>query len=85
MTLNYESGYTNTNAGVAKTDVDGYTTIDVQGSYVLPETDWRFSAGIQNLFDADFPFFDSYRGVDSAHVDFRRRIIFVDVVREFSW
>lgn len=85
MTINYESGYTNTNAGVAKTDVDGYTTIDVQGSYVLPETDWRFSAGIQNIFDADFPFFDSYRGVDSAHVDFRRRIIFVDVAREFSW
>ncbi|MCY3886045.1 MAG: TonB-dependent receptor [Gammaproteobacteria bacterium] len=85
LTINFESGYENIIAGVSKTDVDGYTTIDVQGSYMLPDSGWRFSGGIQNLFDADFPFFDSYRGVDSAHVDFRRRIIFFDVVKEISW
>ena len=85
LTINFESSYNNVNAGVAKTDVDGYTTVDVQGSYVLPNSDWRFTGGIQNVFDADFPFFDSYRGVDSAHVDFRRRVVFVDVVKEFSW
>lgn len=85
LTINLESSYKNVNAGVAKTDVDGYTTVDVQGTYVLPDTDWSFTGGIQNVFDADFPFFDSYRGVDSAHIDFRRRIIFFDVVKELSW
>ncbi len=85
LTINHESDYKNINTGVSKTDVDGYTTVDVQGKYELDDTGWRFTAGIQNLFDADFPFFDSYRGVDSAHIDFRRRIIFVDIVKDFSW
>lgn len=85
VTLNFESNYENTNAGVARTDVDGYRTVDVQGSYMLPDSRWHITAGVQNLFDADFPFFDSYRGVDSAHIDFRRRVIFFDVVKEFSW
>ena len=85
VTINFESGYTNTNAGVSVTEVDGYTTIDLQGSYMLADSDWRISGGVQNIFDADFPFFDSYRGVDSAHVDFRRRVIFFDIVKEFSW
>lgn len=85
VTINFESDYKNINTGVARTDVDGYRTVDVQGSYMLPNSDWHFTAGIQNIFDADFPFFDSYRGVDSAHVDFRRRIVFFDIVKEFSW
>ena len=85
VTLNFESSYKNVNSGVTQTDVDGYMTIDGQISYVLPDSDWRLTAGIQNVFDADFPFFDSYRGVDSAHVDFRRRVIFFDIVKEFSW
>lgn len=85
LTLNFESSYKNINAGVARTDVDGYNTIDVQGSYRPANSDWKVTTGIQNLFDADFPFFDSYRGVDSAHVDFRRRVFFVDFVKEFSW
>lgn len=85
LTMNFESDYENVTPGVFKTDVDGYTTFDIQASYEHPESDWNITAGIQNLFDADFPFFDSYRGVDSAHVDFRRRIFFFDVVKEFSW
>ncbi|MDE0129704.1 MAG: TonB-dependent receptor [Gammaproteobacteria bacterium] len=85
LTINHASSYENINTGVSRTDVDGYTTVDLQGSYVLSESGWRFTAGVQNIFDADFPFFDSYRGVDSAQIDFRRRIAFVDVVKEFSW
>ena len=85
LTMNFESDYENVTPGVFKTDVDGYTTFDIQASYEHPESDWNITAGVQNLFDADFPFFDSYRGVDSAHVDFRRRIFFFDVVKEFSW
>ena len=85
LTIKYEEGYENTNTGVLRTDVDGYTTVDLQGTYVLPESGWRVTAGVKNVFDADFPFFDGYNGVDSAHVDFRRRIAFVDIVKEFSW
>lgn len=85
VTMNFESDYKNTNANVARTDVDGYRTVDIQGTYEPPGSGWHFTAGVQNIFDADFPFFDSYRGVDSAHVDFRRRVIFFDVVKDFSW
>lgn len=85
LTINRTSPYENINTGVSRTDVDGYMTVDLQGTYVRPGSPWRVTAGVQNVFDADFPFFDSYRGVDSAHVDFRRRVAFVDFVMEFSW
>ncbi len=85
LTINHESSYKNINTGVSRTDVDGYTTVDLQGTYVLPVSGWRMTVGVQNIFDADFPFFDSYAGVDSSHVDFRRRVAFVDIVKEFSW
>ena len=85
LTINRAGPYENINTGVARTDVDGYTTVDVQGTYVRPQSPWRVTAGVQNVFDADFPFFDGYYGVDSAHVDFRRRIAFVDFVMELSW
>ena len=85
LTVNRSGEYKNITTGVSRTDVDGYTTVDVQGSFELPESGWRATVGAQNLLDADFPFFDGYYGVDSAHVDFRRRVFFVDVVKEFSW
>ena len=85
LTVNRSGEYKNINTGVSRTDVDGYTTVDVQGSFELPESGWRATVGANNLFDGDFPFFDGYYGVDSAHVDFRRRIFFVDVVKEFTW
>lgn len=85
LTVNRSGDYKNINTGVSRTDVDGYTTVDVQGSIELPASGWRATLGAHNLFDADFPFFDGYSGVDSAHVDFRRRVFFVDVVKEFTW
>ena len=85
LTVNRSGEYKNITTGVNRTDVDGYTTVDVQGSYELAESGWRATVGANNLLDADFPFFDGYYGVDSAHVDFRRRVFFVDVVKEFNW
>lgn len=85
LTINRSGSYKNINNGVARTDVDGYTTVDVQGTYARAQSPWRVTAGVQNVLDADFPFFDGYYGVDSAHVDFRRRIAFVDFVMELSW
>ncbi|MDE0441007.1 MAG: TonB-dependent receptor [Gammaproteobacteria bacterium] len=85
LTINRAGSYENINNGVARTDVDGYTTVDAQGTYARPDSPWRVTAGMQNALDADFPFFDGYYGVDSAHVDFRRRIAFVDFVMELSW
>ena len=85
LTINYESGYRNSDPDAVTTSVNSYTTVDVQGTYVQSASGWRFSLGVKNLFDADFPFFDSRYGVDSAHVDFRRRIISLDIVKEFSW
>lgn len=85
LTVNRAGSYENINTGVNRTDVDGYTTVDMQGTYARPQSPWRVTAGVQNVFDADFPFFDGYYGVDSAHIDFRRRIAFVDFVMELSW
>ena len=85
LTINRSGSYKNINNNVSRTDVDGYTTVDVQGTYARPDSPWRVTAGVQNVLDADFPFFDGYYGVDSAHVDFRRRIAFVDFVMELSW
>lgn len=85
LTVSRSSDYKNVNTGVSRTDVDGYTTVDVQGSFELPESGWRATVGANNILDADFPFFDGYSGVDSAHVDFRRRVLFLDVVKEFTW
>ena len=85
LTINRAGSYENIDNGALQTDVDGYTTVDLQGTYARPESPWRVTAGMQNAFDADFPFFDGYYGVDSAHVDFRRRITFVDFVMELSW
>ena len=85
LTINRAGSYENITPGVTRTDVDGYTSVDLQGTYSRPESGWRITAGVQNIFDADFPFFDSYAGVDSSHVDFRRRVAFVDISKEFSW
>ena len=85
LTINRSGSYKNINNGASRTEVDGYTTVDLQGTYARPDSPWRVTAGVQNVLDADFPFFDGYYGVDSAHVDFRRRIAFVDFVMELSW
>ena len=65
--------------------VGSYTTYNLQVNYAMPESGWRFSAGVQNLFDADFPFVDDSTGASSRQVDYRRRIIFLNVIKGFDW
>lgn len=85
MTLRHSSDYENADEQALRTDVSSYTTVDVQGTYHLYDAGWRFTVGVENLFDKDFPFFDSFQGVDSSRVDFRRRVFVFDVVKEFTW
>ena len=85
MTLNHSQGYTNTDPAAVSSDVSSYSTLDLQVTYSLPDSGWRVAAGAENVLDKDFPFVDNFQGVDSAQVDFRRRIVFVDIVKEFSW
>ncbi len=85
LNVNYESGYTIIfDDRVVRPEVDGYTTVDARVGYDMPPG-WRFSIGINNLFDEDFPFADNGAGVDSSRVDFRRRVVYVDVTKDFEF
>lgn len=83
--VNYSSSYDNEAAGAVITDVDSYTTLDLTTTYAMPKHGWRFTAGVNNLFDADFPFVDVRAGYDSTRVDLRRRVFFIDVTKEFDF
>ena len=85
FTIERKGGYRNTEEGARRTDVDGYTTVDVRGERAFPDIGLRLSAGVDNVLDADFPFVDNRSGVNSRDVDFRRRVVFLKVVKEFSW
>ncbi|MEM9880164.1 MAG: TonB-dependent receptor, partial [Pseudomonadota bacterium] len=82
-TVQYTGGYTNTDPFAVRTDVDSYTTVDLQVNYNIDKWDTRVSVGAENVFDADFPFFDNARGVDSSRVDLRRRVVFIEATKEF--
>ena len=66
-------------------NVGSYTTFDVQATYAMPDSGWELKLGVQNLTDADFPFVDNRTGVDNTRVDFRRRVVYVNVNKAFSW
>ena len=83
--LNHTSGYDNEESRAVSTDVSGFTTVNLSGTYAMGDSGWKFSAGVNNVFKADFPFNDSFFGVDSSRVDFRRRVFFVDVTKEFDF
>ena len=85
LTIRHSSDYENVDEQALRTDVSGYTTVDVQGTYHLYDSGWRFTLGVDNLFDKDFPFLDNFQGVDSSRVDFRRRVVVLDVKKEFTW
>lgn len=84
-TLRHSSNYENTDENALRNDVSSYTTVDVQATYHLYDSGWRFTLGVDNLLDKDFPFIDNFQGVDSSRVDFRRRVVVFDVVKEFTW
>lgn len=83
--VNYTDSYRNTDEDANVTTVDSYTTVDVNVGYDLAESGWRLNLGINNLFDEDFPFVDSRNGVDSSRVNFRRRVAYLEVSKEFSF
>ena len=83
--LNHSSSYKNKELTATIEDVDSYTTLDLTTTYAMPEHGLRFSAGVNNLFDADFPFVDVRAGYDSTRVDLRRRVFFIDVTKEFDF
>ena len=83
--LNHTSGYDNEEPNAVSTDVSGFTTVNLSGTYAMGDTGWKFTAGVNNLFEADFPFSDNQFGVDSGRVDFRRRVFFIDVSKEFDF
>jgi outer membrane receptor protein involved in Fe transport len=84
-TLLYTSSYKNIHQDAIQTNIDSYTTLDVQGTYDWIGTGWRFTAGVKNLLEEEFPFVDIQGGVDSSKVDFRGRIFYLDFVKEFQW
>ena len=85
LTIWHSSDYENVDELALRRDVSSYTTVDVKGTYHLYDSGWRFTLGVDNLFDKDFPFIDNFQGVDSSRVDFRRRIVTLDVKKEFTW
>ena len=83
--LNHSSAYKNKELTATIEDVKSYTTIDLTTAYAMPQHGLRFSAGVNNLFDVDFPYVDVRTGYDSARVDLRRRVFFIDVTKEFDF
>ena len=65
-------------------DVDSYTTFDLNGYYNFDDYDLRLSAGVRNLFNADFPL-STIGSVpyDAARVDPRGRIFNIGVSKTF--
>lgn len=84
LTINHSSSYTFSDVDSPSRDVNGYTTVNLRIGHDLGDTGWRFSAGVNNLFNQDFPFVDQQGGVDSSRVDFRRRVFFLDMTKAFT-
>ena len=65
-------------------DVDSYTTFDLSGTYRVDSLDLRISAGVRNLFDADFPLSPiGSAPYDAARVDPRGRVFNIGVSKSF--
>jgi len=87
--VNYSSSYDNTN-NLSALDpplqkVDSYTTVDVTGFYSTAN-DWKFSGGVRNLLDEDFPLIFSRRSsYDPTRVDPRGRVVYAEVSKSFEF
>jgi len=75
-----------------KEKVDGYTTVDLSGSYQYRGDSALLdgvllTAGVRNLFDEDFPLIDLVAGrtqpFDPRRVDVRGRVGFVEIKKQF--
>lgn len=83
--VKYSSGYDNTQFGAVQTRVDSYTTADLTGSYTM-DNGFRVNAGVFNLTDASFPFYDTRTAsFDTRRVDTRGRWFFLELSKEFTF
>lgn len=65
--------------------VDSYLTYDLTGYYRLKGGSWSFNAGVRNLLDEEFPFFNGFgRPWDPRRVDTRGRTLYLEISKEFE-
>ncbi|MEE9272380.1 MAG: TonB-dependent receptor [Robiginitomaculum sp.] len=70
------------------TDVKAYNTVDVNVSYNFDDESGfmngtRITVGVNNLLSPDFPLFNESPTFDTSRVDARRRVMYVDIKKEF--
>jgi iron complex outermembrane receptor protein len=75
---NYSSSYVNTNYYSRPQLVAPYKTFDLTGFYNLP-MGFSVNAGVRNLTNAAFPFFNNFVPWDSRRVDLRGRIFYLEL------
>lgn len=95
----YSSGYSNVNRTGGQWVYDGtwtftpnppeavehWSTWDLTGYWDMGKG-VRINAGIRNLLNNKFPFFDGgRRGYDASRVDTRGRVMYMDVTKEFNF
>ncbi len=69
-------------------NVGTYTTVDLNVSYGFDKDQGllkgaRISVGVNNLFSPDFPLYNESPAFDTSRVDVRKRVMYVDVKKEF--
>lgn len=84
----YSSGYLNSefagNSSISPVQsVDSYYSIDLAG-WFNPSEDLKFTIGLKDLFNRDYPFVDSRTPYDGQRVDVRGRRIYMSVSKNFS-
>lgn len=82
--LNYTGEYSTTGGD----PIESFVTTDITVSYTFPPATGpldglRLTAGAQNVFDVDPPFFDGDNGFIAQFYDVRRRVLFIDVSKSF--
>ncbi|WIO75337.1 TonB-dependent receptor [Porticoccaceae bacterium LTM1] len=94
----YSSGYSNVNRTGGQWVYDGswvftpnppeavehWSTWDLTGYWDMGKG-VRINAGVRNLLNNKFPFFDAGRGYDGSRVDTRGRVMYMDVTKEFNF
>jgi outer membrane receptor protein involved in Fe transport len=85
-TMNYSSGYTNVHDALGTPHpVDSYTTYDLTAFYRLDRLGLSVDAGVRNLTNTKFPFFDGFGTPwDPRRVDPRGRIMYIEIAKKYG-
>ncbi len=75
-------------AEAVPTDIESFTTVDLQLSYLVPDgvkyfNGTRVRIGANNIFDTDPPFLDDFNGFDGLFYDLRRRVVYLELSKTF--